>query len=201
MSNPIVTVMPRARLLLSLLVCLSATAGTRSSETLLLPHPSGLHSIGTHVYEWLDRSRNEKASQDPREFRQLIVQTWYPAQPSKSPPAPYVPRLNAYREVWEKAAFDAAAHTQSHSRLDATAAPGVRAPIVLLSHGWEETRTSYTSLAEGPRQSRIRCFRHRSSLHGPDCAAERPSHRCLRRPISHARRDHGLLRPRSAIRP
>jgi predicted dienelactone hydrolase len=113
-----------------------------------LPLPRGSYAIGTRTFDWLDRSRHEKASNNPNEFRQVVVQVWYAAQPLRTPTTPYVPRLNAYRQVWERAEFEAAAHAQTHSHLNAPAVSGHRSPVVLLSHGWEETRTSYTSLAE-----------------------------------------------------
>jgi dienelactone hydrolase len=110
--------------------------------------PSGSFAVGTKTYSWLDRSRHEKASRDPKQFRQLIVQLWYPAKPTAGTTSPYVPRLNAYRTVWEKSEIDVAARTQTHSFLNATPVPDVRFPIVLLSHGWQGTRSEYSSLAE-----------------------------------------------------
>lgn len=138
----------RARLLIALIASWSVCALCQSRAARALPSPTGSFAIGTRTFDWLDRSRHEPASNNPNEFRQVIVQAWYPARSSRGPIAPYVPRLDAYRRVWEKAAFIAAAHAQTHSHLNAPAFPGHRAPIVLLSHGWEETRTSYTSIAE-----------------------------------------------------
>ena len=147
-SNRIVTAIFRASLLIALIGCLSVCAPCQSRATRALPSPTGSFSIGTRTFDWLDRSRHEKASNNPNEFRQVIVQAWYPSRSSAGPIAPYVPRLDAYRRFWEKAAFIAAAHAQTHSHLNAPALPGHRDPIVLLSHGWEETRPSYTSIAE-----------------------------------------------------
>jgi hypothetical protein len=125
-----------------------AAALTLPPGTLSLPPPTGPHAIGTCTFDWLDRSRPEKASRDPAEFRQLIVQVWYPAQSSETPPSPYVPRLNAYHGVWEQSTFDVAARVQTHSHLRAPPVKGAHFPVVLLSHGWEGTRSEYTSLAE-----------------------------------------------------
>jgi alpha-beta hydrolase superfamily lysophospholipase len=139
----------RASLLLALVAALSEVALSQARANPALPAPTGSYPVGTRTFDWLDRSRHEKASNDSNQFRQVIVQAWYPARvSSRNPTAPYVPRLNSYRQVWDKAAFYAAAHAQTHSHRNAPAVPGRRAPIVLLSHGWEETRTSYTSLVE-----------------------------------------------------
>jgi dienelactone hydrolase len=110
--------------------------------------PSGPFAIGTKTYSWVDRSRHEKASKDPKEFRQLIVQAWYPARPKSGTTGDYVPRLNAYRTVWEKSEIEVAGRTQTHSHVNATPIPDVRFLVVLLSHGWEGTRSEYSSLAE-----------------------------------------------------
>jgi pimeloyl-ACP methyl ester carboxylesterase len=113
-----------------------------------LPSPSGHFPVGTKTYDWVDRSRHEKASKDPAQFRQIVVQVWYPTESEGGPTSPYVPRLNAYRQIWTGSAFELAKHTQTHSQLSRKPAPGVRFPVVLLSHGWQGTRSEYTSLAE-----------------------------------------------------
>jgi alpha-beta hydrolase superfamily lysophospholipase len=118
------------------------------NDPLQLMSPSGPFRIGTRIYHWVDRSRHEKASRDPAEFRQLVVQVWYPAKSNGGPTAPYVPQLDAYRKVWTKEEVDLASRTVPHSHLDARPVAKVQFPIVLLSHGWEGTRSEYTSLAE-----------------------------------------------------
>src|SRR5205085_1284880 len=81
--------------------------------------PDGPFGIGTRTYHWVDQSRHEKASKDPAEFRQVVVQVWYPAKSRKEPTAPYVPQRNAYRHVWEKSEVDLAIRTRTHSHIDA----------------------------------------------------------------------------------
>lgn len=113
-----------------------------------LPMPTGPHSIGTKVYNWVDRSRHEQASKNPSDFRQLVVQVWYPSEDGSGPTAPYVPMLRSYRHVWEDSEFETASRTLTHSRLNAKPMSGMRFPIVLLSHGWDGTRSEYTSITE-----------------------------------------------------
>ena len=122
--------------------------GQRSVNVDVLP-PSGPFAIGTKVYCWVDPSRHEKASKDPSALRQLIVQVWYPAESGRGPSSPFVPQLNSYRGIWEKSQVEVASHTQTHSHPNAKpiAAHG-GLPIVLFSHGWEGTRSEYTSFAE-----------------------------------------------------
>ena len=42
--------------------------------------PSGPYSIGTQIFFWTDASRSEQYTVDPTDFRNLLVQIWYPAQ-------------------------------------------------------------------------------------------------------------------------
>ena len=61
--------------------CLYGCAATGS---LLVPlesiePPSGKYGIGTQVYFWEDKKRGEVYTTDPTDFRELMVQIWYPA--------------------------------------------------------------------------------------------------------------------------
>ncbi len=42
--------------------------------------PRGKYDIGTQVYFWTDQSRGEVYTTDPSDFRELMVQVWYPAK-------------------------------------------------------------------------------------------------------------------------
>jgi hypothetical protein len=42
--------------------------------------PSGRYEIGTTTYHWVDDSRSEVFSSDPKTRRELMVQIWYPAK-------------------------------------------------------------------------------------------------------------------------
>ena len=42
--------------------------------------PKGKYDIGTQVYFWTDNSRGEVYTTDPTDYRELMVQIWYPAQ-------------------------------------------------------------------------------------------------------------------------
>ena len=42
--------------------------------------PKGKYNIGTQVYFWTDSSRGEVYTTDPTDYRELMVQIWYPAE-------------------------------------------------------------------------------------------------------------------------
>jgi len=113
-----------------------------------LPAPTGRLLIGTKIYNWVDSTRHEQASKNPADFRQLVVQVWYPSRDRSGPGAAYVPMLSSYRHVWEDSDFEVAGRTVTHSRLNAKPMSSTQFPVVLLSHGWEGTRSEYTSIAE-----------------------------------------------------
>jgi alpha-beta hydrolase superfamily lysophospholipase len=145
----------RRRLLFAVLVlthvCFSGTdfrlPPVAANKIDLLP-PGGAFAIGTKIYVWVDTSRHEKASADPAELRQVIVQLWYPAESQRGSNSPYVPQLNSYRAIWQESEIEVAKRTQTHSHLNAKPIAAAKFPIVLLSHGWEGTRSEYTSLCE-----------------------------------------------------
>jgi predicted dienelactone hydrolase len=56
--------------------------------------------------------------------------------------------LSSYRHIWEDSDVDVASRTLTHSRLDAKPMSSVQFPVALLSHGWQGTRSEYTSFAE-----------------------------------------------------
>ena len=72
-----------------------------------LPPVTGPLAVATKIYVWTDHSRHEKAS-NSQDFRQLVVQVWYPTEDVSGPTAPYVPLLRAYRRVWDDADVEVA---------------------------------------------------------------------------------------------
>ncbi|MGA2099226.1 MAG: hypothetical protein ABSH39_23315 [Candidatus Acidiferrum sp.] len=42
--------------------------------------PSGPYAVGTHEYLWIDQTRPDPFTKDPKVRRHLIVRVWYPAQ-------------------------------------------------------------------------------------------------------------------------
>lgn len=113
-----------------------------------LPAPGGPYTVATKIYDWTDRSRLEKATNKSGDFRQLVVQAWYPTEDASGPLSPYVPMLKAYRHVWDDADVEIAERVITHSRANKAPVAGARFPIVVYSHGWQGTRSEYTSIAE-----------------------------------------------------
>ena len=108
-----------------------------------LPEPTGPYPVGTSILYLKDSDRIEDAASAGGSARELIVQLWYPAQPSHN-------RFASYREPLET---DALSSYQSaivtHSRLDAPVAlAGAPFPVILFNHAWGGRRTNDTFLTE-----------------------------------------------------
>ncbi len=111
-----------------------------------LPEPSGPFRVGTTRFSLLDASRPETFTADPSDKRELLIQVWYPAEPS----ANSVPeRLWGHpREIARRMTrslglpgflFDHFGLVRTHSLADAALA-GARAtyPVLVFSHGYNQ---------------------------------------------------------------
>jgi hypothetical protein len=126
-----------------------------------LPTPSGTFGIGRIGYEWIDLSRPDPNSTDPKAHRDLMVYLWYPSPHGNTAEAGwYLPGAGA---------MDAAPDLQPHMRQEFEAswplivsgkirphaiesAPVANTPkkfpVVLFSSGQGSTSFEYTSLIE-----------------------------------------------------
>jgi dienelactone hydrolase len=108
-----------------------------------LPKPTGSYAIGTRIIFMVDPSRQEETIENVERHRELMVQIWYPAEPSRKPLAPYrrlqeTTHLSSYQSVlW------------THARLEAPIArQGDPFPVLLFNPAWTGRRTQNTFLAE-----------------------------------------------------
>lgn len=112
-------------------------------RTFRFPAPTGPHLVGTTLLDLTDPNQRDPSSTDPNASRELVVQLWYPAEPSQNRLAPYM--------RWREAGLSRfyAPLLRTHSRMDA---PVVQAggpyPVLLFNQRWNGQRTQNTSLAE-----------------------------------------------------
>jgi len=108
-----------------------------------LPEPTGPYPVGTSILYLKDTSRIEDAVPAAGLPRELMVQIWYPAQPSRN-------RFAPYREPQETNALSSyQSLILTHSRLDAPVAfMGAPFPVILFNHAWGGRRTNDTFLTE-----------------------------------------------------
>jgi len=129
---------------------------------LRLPAPSGPHRVGTEVFALELQGRADPA--DASRPRQLLVQLWYPAEPSSAQElAPYLYEVELFEALEHEHYLDldtdtlgAWADLSTHAHLGAallgSATPAAEAtadlPLVLFSPGLGMARCSYTTLVE-----------------------------------------------------
>jgi predicted dienelactone hydrolase len=79
------------------------TNSTNSPALGVLPPPTGPFAVAKTTVHWTDESRVEPLSPNP-EPRELMVDIWYPAEPSNAPPASYLD-APAYERAMGKDGF------------------------------------------------------------------------------------------------
>ncbi|WP_088344129.1 alpha/beta hydrolase family protein [Bacillus cereus] len=118
--------------------------------------PTGPHRIGTKLYHWVDHQRNEPYSKNPNNWRELMVQIWYPAaEKCKGDPEPYIRNINELSKGLEKTlsipafAFSHMELVKSHSFMDLQLSDSENHyPILLFSHGFNGFRNQNTFQVE-----------------------------------------------------
>ncbi|MGW7268239.1 alpha/beta hydrolase family protein [Streptomyces sp. NPDC054842] len=127
----------------------------------VFPEPSGTFAVGTRVMQWTDPHRPERFTADPHDRRTVVVQLWYPAQPSPagSQRAPYLGRTPREARIVSDALaryaglpgflLDGVPRARTQAVFNApVAGRGGRFPVVLFSPGAGGVRTQNTAWAE-----------------------------------------------------
>lgn len=126
-----------------LLLCGFSVLASMAFPLFSIPKPTGPYQVGTRILYLTDESRHESAVADPRVKRQVVVQVWYPAEPSKN-------RFAIYRLWKETSLFNSYESViRTNSRLDAPVQKdGAPFPVLIFNHGWKGRRTLATYLTE-----------------------------------------------------
>lgn len=115
-----------------------------------LPRPPGPYAVGSVSYDWTDTARVETYSSDPNAKRELMVQIWYPAQPTADAKTiPYLDNFDvaipAFANILKLPSF-ALEHlrlVRTHTYADAPIRDdGAPYPLVIYSHGYTGYRTA-----------------------------------------------------------
>lgn len=124
-----------------------------------LPAPDGAYAVGALDVFWVDRAREETATPDPEDARQVLARVWMPGRVgSAGPPAPYMPEIGLMRSAllarpdsqsWRRAReFGRFESVRGHGRRGGARAGGGPFPVVLLSPGGNVSHYWHTALAE-----------------------------------------------------
>src|SRR5580698_9850359 len=89
---------------LSIVLVLGCSFVARSDDPLKIANtpflqPTGAYAVGTHEYLWIDQTRQDPFTKDPKARRHLIVRVWYPAVAvTGAEKAPYIRDPNEFPE-------------------------------------------------------------------------------------------------------
>ena len=121
-----------------------------------MPTPTGKNNIGTSTHHWIDNTRKEWFTENPDDFRQIMVQVWYPGQlGKKNKRAPYLDRIDIRAKTMAKAGgfpkflINHLELTGTNSYLDLFVNNNsTPVPIIIFSHGITGSRHIHTALTE-----------------------------------------------------
>ncbi|HYN83364.1 MAG TPA: hypothetical protein VES88_17935 [Gemmatimonadaceae bacterium] len=143
---------------LGVLFFVVATALPYLFPVFTLPEPAGPHKVGTVSYHFTDSSRSEVYTSDSADYRELMVQFWYPADPAAGARTGlYKPDADVEGIAMANAfggpsfIFDHLKLIRSHSFAEAPVSKKQQSyPVIVFSHGhaYFATRTQNTILAE-----------------------------------------------------
>ena len=121
-----------------------------------LPKPGGPYTVGRTTLRWVDTSRPEDLTEDPKDVREVVALVWYPAEERTGVKARYFPDLPVVAETlresgelqsWQVWALE---FVRSDSPLDAQPLKEDNPfPVVILSPGNGTNIEFYSSLAGG----------------------------------------------------
>jgi dienelactone hydrolase len=132
-----------------LALALALAVPTRVQAQGTLKAPTGPFRVGTIRVIAVDSSRAELSTAGTSDVRRLVVQVWYPAQPTgRERRAPYVLELDQVAADLAEAVPEVAfGKVRTSALVDAIPVAG-HFPLVIFSHGMNSARYFYTTLLQ-----------------------------------------------------
>jgi predicted dienelactone hydrolase len=133
-----------------------ADDSAKNSSLATLPAPTGSFAVGKITVHWTDESRIEPLSQN-HEPRELMVDIWYPAEPSNGAPVPYLDTAayrralgeNGFREQFGDASEIIKEGVRTHAVAGAPYALSAKqSPVLIFSPGGGMVREVYAAQLE-----------------------------------------------------
>ncbi|MBB6142810.1 hypothetical protein HNQ77_000748 [Silvibacterium bohemicum] len=128
---------------LSLLLALAAIPLSWLLPMFRLLKPTGPHAVGTRILHMIDSRRDAEGGHRPDNWRELMVQVWYPAEPARARREVYRRR----RETTWKSSYQSVLRTQSLRNAPVSNA-GAPYPLLIFNPAWTGQRTQSTFLMQ-----------------------------------------------------
>ena len=120
-----------------------------TSSVINLPKPTGKYKIGTNVYYWKDKTREELWTKQASDCRRLMVQIFYPVdEKSSGKKAPYIFGLKKIRSSIEKYWKDMPEIRHEAIFNAPISKKEGKYPVLIFSHGMNSSRFLYTSISQ-----------------------------------------------------
>ncbi len=122
-----------------------------------LPNPTGTFRVGTAIFHLTDTTRPDPLAKKAGQFRELMVQVWYPTDArAKSETAPYIPNLalvqalkDSQHDSQDPAVFESWKDVRTAGALSAPLSKKhAQFPLLFFSHGLGEPRSLYTAFSQ-----------------------------------------------------
>ncbi|HEY7543743.1 MAG TPA: hypothetical protein VID27_02615, partial [Blastocatellia bacterium] len=145
MRNKVTIIRPFIFVTFALLLSTSTIAQTPNKRE--LPAPTGKYAVGRISFHWVDQSRAEEITDDPNDWRELMVTVWYPAERATGEAAPYFANLERSGIDQLRATFIRS--VRSHAIADAKISSAEqRYAVLVFSPGNEMNAVFYTAQIE-----------------------------------------------------
>jgi len=119
-----------------------------------LPSPTGNFKVGTEVFHFVDKNREEIFDTTTNGKRELMIQVWYPAENTSGKPSQFIydakiTNLMAKNYGLPGFAFEHLKYVDSHSYKEADISTAHNSyPLVIINPGFGSSRFLHTSQAE-----------------------------------------------------
>jgi len=113
-----------------------------------LPKPTGPYAIASRLYTLVDKSREEIATEQIGDNRQINVHVWYPTSDKEGEQSQYFQKPNLYADAWGAEAAEQLTRVRTNSKDNLSLIPNKKFPVLLYSHGWQSMVEGQTIFLE-----------------------------------------------------
>lgn len=121
---------------------------------MILLEPSGPYTVGTEIFNWVDKERIEVFAGDNKTHRKLVVQLWYPTEATSR----FRPYAHEFLDLWKDGLRKTGFPEEDIHQIDSIKSyeilhasllkKGSPYPIIFFSHGYASHRFAYSSFVQ-----------------------------------------------------
>lgn len=136
---------------LGLLLCIAIALSLYLQ--LELPKPTGTYTVGRMIFHWVDASRPEEMTENPNDYREVMVFIWFPAEPRTGIKAGYFHGISILSDALAQSGeltwwqVQTLRYVRSESRFNARPLKKQTFPVILFSPGNGTNVEFYSALA------------------------------------------------------